>query len=73
LPGKERKRLLHKVADLIEAHAEEIALLEVLDTGQTIRFMSKAALRGAQNFRFFADRAESAQDGLSLPTPDQFN
>ncbi|MEZ4630221.1 MAG: 5-carboxymethyl-2-hydroxymuconate semialdehyde dehydrogenase [Deinococcales bacterium] len=73
LSGKKRKAILHKVADLIEAHAEEIALLEVLDTGQTIHFMKSAALRGAENFRFFADRCESARDGLSLPTEGFLN
>ena len=31
-----------------------------LDTGQPIRFMAKAALRAAENFRFFADRAPEA-------------
>ncbi len=69
----ERKRLIHAVADLIEEHAEEIALLETYDTGQTIKFMSKAAERAAGNFRFFADRAESAQDGLALPTDGHLN
>ncbi len=73
LPAKERKRLLHRVADLIEEHAEEIALLEVLDTGQTIRFMKSAATRGAQNFRFFAARVEGAKDGLSLPSAEHLN
>ena len=73
LPAEERRELLHRVADLIEANAEEIALLEVLDTGQPIRFMSKAALRGAQNFRFFADKCEEARNGLSLPTEEFLN
>ncbi len=73
IPAKERKQLLHRVADLIEANAEEIALLESLDTGQPIRFMSKAATRAAQNFRFFADRVESARDGLALPTEQHLN
>lgn len=73
MPAKERKRLLHRVADTIEAHAEEIALLEVLDTGQPIRFMKEAAARSAENFRFFADRCESARDGLSLPTEEHLN
>ena len=73
VPSKERKRLLHRVADLIESRAEEIALLEVLDTGQTVRFMSKAASRAAQNFRFFADRCEGARDGQSLPTDEHLN
>ena len=38
-----------------------------------MRFMSAAALRGADNFRFFADRAPSAADGLSLPSADHVN
>lgn len=68
-----RRDLLHAVADGIEARAEEIALLESWDTGQALKYMSKAALRGAENFRFFADRAESARDGLSLPTDTHLN
>lgn len=72
-PAGLRRDLMHAVADLIELHAEEIALLEVLDTGQTWRFMRKAAERGAQNFRFFADRAAQAADGLSLPTEHHLN
>src|SRR5690606_12919883 len=55
-PG-ERKRLLMRLADLIEAHAEEIALLEVADSGQPLRYMRQAAARGAENLRFFAERA----------------
>ena len=70
---KSRKKILHAVADAIEARAEEIALVESWDTGQAIRFMSKAALRGAANFRFFADQAEGARDGQSLPSPDHMN
>ena len=72
-PGAERKRILHKVADLIEKHAHQIAVTECVDTGQTMRFMSAAALRGAQNFRFFADQAPGAADGLSLPTAELVN
>ena len=71
--GDERKKILHKVADAIAGRADEIALVECMDTGQPIRYMSKAALRGAENFRFFADRAPNAQDGLSLIAPGQLN
>ena len=71
-PDKRRK-LLHKIADAIEARADEIAVLESWDTGQPFRFMSKAAVRGAENFRFFADRAPSARDGLNLPTAEHWN
>ena len=35
--------------------------------------MSKAALRGAENFRFFADRAPAARDGQSLPSQTLMN
>lgn len=73
MPATERKALLHAVADLIESNSDEIALLEVLDTGQTIKYMSKAAERAADNFRFFADRAESARDGLALPADGHLN
>ncbi|QDC10369.1 5-carboxymethyl-2-hydroxymuconate semialdehyde dehydrogenase [Oceanicola sp. D3] len=73
MPGTARKKLLHAVADAIEANAEKIALCEAWDTGQPIRFMAKAALRGAENFRFFADRAPSARDGQHLPSPTLMN
>ena len=71
--GEERRAILHKIADAIEARADEIALIECIDTGQPIRYMSKAALRGAENFRFYADRAPGANDGLSLPTDTHLN
>jgi len=73
MAGTERKKLLHRVADAIVERAEEIALCECWDTGQALRFMSKAALRGADNFRFFADRAPSARDGQMLPSATLMN
>ncbi|MFN3954476.1 MAG: 5-carboxymethyl-2-hydroxymuconate semialdehyde dehydrogenase [Pararhodobacter sp.] len=73
MPGEARKKLLHRVADAIAARAEEIALVECMDTGQALRFMAKAALRGAENFRFFADRAPAARDGQALQAPGQLN
>lgn len=73
VPAAKRRALLHKFADLIEKRAEEIALVESSDTGQPIRFMSAAAARSAENFRFFADRAPGARDGLTLPAEDHIN
>lgn len=73
LPGTERKKILHNIADAIVSRADEIAMCECWDTGQAIRFMSKAALRGAENFRFFADRAPAARDGQMLPSPTLMN
>ncbi len=71
--GAQRRTILHAIADAIEARADEIALVESSDTGQPIRYMAKAALRGAENFRFYADRAPGAADGLSLPDRDHIN
>ena len=73
MPAFERKKILHRIADLIVQRAEEIALCECWDTGQALRFMSKAALRGAENFRFFADKVTSARDGQQLPSPTLLN
>ncbi len=72
-PGKDRQRILNRVADLIEARAREIAVVECVDTGQTIRFMSAAAVRGAENFRYFADHAPDAANGRSLPDEHHVN
>ena len=72
-PGAERRRILIKVAEAIEARAEEIAFTECMDTGQALRFMSKAAIRGAANFRYFADQAPGAEDGQVKRTPTQMN
>ena len=73
MAAAERRAILHRIADGIVARAEEIALLECWDTGQALRFMSKAALRGAENFRFFADRSLTARDGQQLPSPTLMN
>ena len=71
--AENRKKILHRIADRIVARADEIAMAECWDTGQAFRFMSKAALRGAENFRFFGDRAPSARDGRTLPSPTLMN
>jgi 5-carboxymethyl-2-hydroxymuconic-semialdehyde dehydrogenase len=72
-PGRERQSILNRVADRIEERAEEIALVESMDTGQPIRFMKAAAMRGAENFRFFADRAPEARNGLALHQDEHVN
>lgn len=73
LPATERKKILIRVAEGIEARAEEIAICECWDTGQAIKFMSKAALRGAENFRYFADQVVQARDGQHLVSPSLMN
>ncbi|MEP0156993.1 MAG: 5-carboxymethyl-2-hydroxymuconate semialdehyde dehydrogenase [Pseudophaeobacter sp.] len=73
MPAVERKKILIRIAEGIEARAEEIALCECWDTGQTLKFMSKAALRGAENFRYFADQVVQARDGQHLQSPTLMN
>ncbi len=73
MPGAERKKLLNHFADKIVERAEEIALVESMDCGQAIRFMKAAAVRGAANFRFFADKAPEAGDGQALLQAEHTN
>ena len=73
MPHAKRKSILVAIADKIEEHAEEIALLESYDTGQCIKFMQKAAIRGAENFRYFADKIIDAPNGLSTPDTEHIN
>lgn len=73
MPTLKRKKILIRIAEGIEARAEEIALCECWDTGQTIKFMSKAALRGAENFRYFADQVVQARDGQHLQSSTLIN
>src|SRR5207253_10508969 len=73
MPATVRKKLLHRVADAIEDNADDIAVLECIDTGQAHRFMAKAAIRAAENFRFFADKCAEARDGLNTPSEEHWN
>lgn len=73
MPALDRKKILIRVAEGIEARAEEIALCECWDTGQAYKFMSKAALRGAENFRYFAEQVAQARDGQHLKSPTLMN
>src|SRR3981189_1012998 len=73
MPAAMRKKLLHRVADAIEDRADDIAVLECIDPGQAHRFMAKAAIRAAENFRFFADKCADARDGLNTPGEEHWN
>ena len=73
MKATERRKLMIRIAEGIEARAEEIALCECWDTGQAYKFMSKAALRGAENFRYFADQVVKARDGQHLKSSTLMN
>ncbi len=52
----ERAEVLHRLADLIDANTEEIALVETLDMGFMYESMRQRLVgRGATNFRLYAD------------------
>ncbi|MEU0468089.1 aldehyde dehydrogenase [Amycolatopsis sp. NPDC006131] len=58
---KERAKILHAVADAVEAHVGELAELECRDAGKNIGHLTHAEIpRVAHNFRFFADYAALA-------------
>ena len=56
-PG-ERARLLNKVADLLDADAEAMALLETTDNGKVIRETSTQMGYAARIFRYYAGWAD---------------
>ena len=61
-PVGERAAALRRLADLIEARNDDIAVVETLDMGFLHRSMrERLVARGALNFRFYADMVE-AQD-----------
>lgn len=52
----ERAAVMHTMADLIEAHNDEIAMVESLDMGFMYESMkNRLVARGAVNFRLYAD------------------
>ena len=58
---KERAKILHQVADAVDAHREELAMLETRDGGKTITQSLHAEIpRVAHNLRFFADYVSMA-------------
>ena len=72
MTAAERRVVLHAVADLVDAHAEELALLDTRDMGKPIREARAMDVpRVSANLRFFADFAalqgsEAYPDGLRL-------
>jgi aminomuconate-semialdehyde/2-hydroxymuconate-6-semialdehyde dehydrogenase len=54
----ERGAILHRLADLIEDHRDELAMADTRDMGKPISdSLLKDVPRAAMNFRFFADHA----------------
>ncbi|HLU00447.1 MAG TPA: aldehyde dehydrogenase family protein [Burkholderiaceae bacterium] len=72
LPAAERGKLLLKLADRIEAEADELAYLEALDTGHPIRDAKNIdVLRTAACYRYFGGIADKLQ-GKTVPVESGF-
>ncbi len=54
---EKRQQLIHKLADLMEAHAQELAMADTRDMGKPITQALHDVARSVWNFRFFADHA----------------
>jgi acyl-CoA reductase-like NAD-dependent aldehyde dehydrogenase len=74
MPGEERGRLLWKLAELVEQHADELAELETLDNGKPLRISRKSDLvQTVKHFRYYAGWAGKIE-GSTIPVsyPNQF-
>lgn len=72
LAAMDRGRILLKLADLIEANAEELSLLESLDTGHPLRDSRMLDVpRTAATFRYFGGMADKFQ-GEQIPVEAGF-
>jgi 5-carboxymethyl-2-hydroxymuconic-semialdehyde dehydrogenase len=68
MAARARARVLNKIADAIEARANEIAATETFDTGLPVTQAQGQAARAAENFRFFADVIVAQhEDAFSSP------
>ncbi|MEU0029363.1 aldehyde dehydrogenase family protein [Streptomyces sp. NPDC006335] len=69
LSGRERGRILHRVAELIRENADELARLESLDVGKPISLCHAVDVTNAANdYEYFAALAHSL-DGAVRNTP----
>ena len=59
---RERSRILHKIADIVESRGDDLAEMECFDTGLPIKQALGQARRAAENFRFFADLIVAQHD-----------
>jgi betaine-aldehyde dehydrogenase len=76
----ERARLVTRIADAVEDHAEELALLDVADNGSPIREMRRDAHIAAGQLRYFAglalqlrgDTVPTGHDRLNYTLPEPY-
>lgn len=74
VPGVERARLINRLADLLDGHADELGLLECRDNGKLLRETTGQVRFAARNYRFFAGYADKLY-GRTIPldAPDMLD
>lgn len=74
LPPHERGRLVERLADVMEQHAEELARIETLDSGKLLSETSRQVKFSARTYRYFAGYADKL-DGrvVAVEAPDTFD
>src|SRR5699024_827258 len=66
--ARERSRILHRIADIVETRGDRLAEMECFDSGLPITQALGQARRAAENFRFFADLiVAQADDTFKVP------
>ncbi|AWH94090.1 aldehyde dehydrogenase family protein [Dietzia lutea] len=72
LPGEARGRILWRIADLVEDRLEELATLEVLDSGRPITIARGEIAGVVKTFRYFAGWATKVEGRVFEPSSGEF-
>ena len=68
-PPRHKKRVLHRLADFMEAHADELALLETLDMGKPVGDAARSDIPGSiDTVRYYAEALDKVYGEVG-PTP----
>lgn len=70
MKAHERARLLHRIAEGIEAAAPRVAHIQTRDTGKTLRESTALVASAAGTFRYKAAALETLDDALTVPRGD---
>jgi len=70
----DRKKILHRLADLMERHADELAILESLDTGKPIRDAINVDIPlSIQSARWYAEALDKVYGEVGPTPPDRLS
>jgi len=70
MKAHERARILHRIADGIDAQAARLARVQTRDTGKTLRETGALVASAAGTFRYVAAALETLDDALTVPRGD---